>query len=64
MMKNTKFNGVVDFSKKEFNKAKQYYSDILVLERKIGLYSWVIVLSILTFTMSVINSYWGDSKNE
>ena len=26
---------------------------ILVLERRIGLYSWVIVLSILTFTMSV-----------
>ena len=30
---------------------------ILVLERKIGLYSWVIVLSILTFTMSVTGTF-------
>ena len=30
---------------------------ILVLERRIGLYSWVIVLSILTFTMSVTGTF-------
>ena len=30
---------------------------VLVLERKIGLYSWVIVLSILTFTMSVVGTF-------
>ncbi len=30
---------------------------VLVLERKIGLYSWVIVLSILTFTMSVTGTF-------
>ena len=30
---------------------------VLVLERKIGLYSWVIVLSILTFTMSVAGTF-------
>ena len=30
---------------------------VLVLERKIGLYSWVIILSILTFTMSVIGTF-------
>ena len=30
---------------------------ILVLERKIGLYSWVIILSILTFTMSVTGTF-------
>ncbi len=30
---------------------------ILVLERKAGLYSWVIVLSILTFTMSVTGTF-------
>ena len=30
---------------------------ILVLERKIGLYSWVIVLSVLTFTMSVTGTF-------
>ncbi len=30
---------------------------ILVLERNIGLYSWVIVLSILTFTMSVTGTF-------
>ena len=30
---------------------------VLVLERRIGLYSWVIVLSILTFTMSVVGTF-------
>ncbi len=30
---------------------------ILVLERRIGLYSWVIILSILTFTMSVVGTF-------
>jgi len=30
---------------------------VLVLEKKIGLYSWVIVLSILTFTMSVTGTF-------
>ena len=30
---------------------------ILVLERRIGLFSWVIVLSILTFTMSVTGTF-------
>ena len=30
---------------------------ILVLERRIGLYSWVVVLSILTFTMSVTGTF-------
>ena len=30
---------------------------ILVLERRIGLYSWVIILSILTFTMSVTGTF-------
>ena len=30
---------------------------VLVLERKIGLYSWVIILSILTFTMSVTGTF-------
>ena len=30
---------------------------ILVLERRIGLYSWVIVLSIITFTMSVTGTF-------
>ena len=25
---------------------------------KIGLYSWVIILSILTFTMSVVGTFW------
>ena len=30
---------------------------VLVLERKIGLYSWVIFLSILTFTMSVTGTF-------
>ena len=30
---------------------------VLVLERNIGLYSWVIVLSILTFTMSVVGTF-------
>ena len=30
---------------------------VLVLERRIGLYSWVIVLSILTFTMSVTGTF-------
>ena len=30
---------------------------VLVLERKIGLYSWVIILSILTFTMSVVGTF-------
>ena len=29
----------------------------LVLERRIGLYSWVIILSILTFTMSVVGTF-------
>tara|TARA_Y100000996_G_scaffold162138_1_gene125812 strand:- start:1326 stop:3203 length:1878 start_codon:yes stop_codon:yes gene_type:complete len=30
---------------------------VLVLERRIGLYSWVIILSILTFTMSVVGTF-------
>tara|TARA_B100002051_G_scaffold275317_1_gene318841 strand:+ start:295 stop:2172 length:1878 start_codon:yes stop_codon:yes gene_type:complete len=30
---------------------------VLVLERRIGLYSWVIILSILTFTMTVIGTF-------
>tara|TARA_B100002052_G_scaffold272480_1_gene274166 strand:- start:8916 stop:10793 length:1878 start_codon:yes stop_codon:yes gene_type:complete len=30
---------------------------VLVLERKMGLYSWVIVLSIMTFTMSVVGTF-------
>tara|TARA_Y100001970_G_C14244775_1_gene867368 strand:+ start:1704 stop:3584 length:1881 start_codon:yes stop_codon:yes gene_type:complete len=30
---------------------------VLVLQRKSGLYSWVIVLSILTFTMSVVGTF-------
>ena len=30
---------------------------VLVLERKIGLHSWVIILSILTFTMSVVGTF-------
>ena len=30
---------------------------VLVLERRIGLYSWVLILSILTFTMSVIGTF-------
>ena len=30
---------------------------VLVLERRIGLYSWVVILSILTFTMSVVGTF-------
>ncbi len=30
---------------------------VLVLERRIGLHSWVIILSILTFTMSVVGTF-------
>ena len=30
---------------------------VLVLERRIGLYSWVIILSIMTFTMSVVGTF-------
>ena len=30
---------------------------VLVLERRMGLYSWVIILSILTFTMSVVGTF-------
>ena len=30
---------------------------VLVLERRIGLFSWVIILSILTFTMSVVGTF-------
>jgi len=30
---------------------------VLVLERRIGLYSWVIILCILTFTMSVVGTF-------
>ncbi len=30
---------------------------VLVLERRIGLYSWVIILSILTFTMTVVGTF-------
>ena len=30
---------------------------VLVLQRRIGLYSWVIILSILTFTMSVVGTF-------
>ena len=30
---------------------------VLVLERRAGLYSWVIILSILTFTMSVVGTF-------
>ena len=30
---------------------------VLVLERRIGLYSWVIILSILTFTMTIVGTF-------
>ena len=33
------------------------FHSVLVLERRLGLYSWVIILSILTFTMSVVGTF-------